>query len=717
MKLKQCISLMISAVFTVSVCTAVSAEQTPSKVEYNFGAENSENAVNINNGAVPYYTKEAGYGFVSKTGASPARFLNSSKIVWTSEGFKITEDGSGAYLSNLDSSAAYNYGGLVFRADVAEAGAYKITVELNSSDETTAYVAPNGMQASRILSDSYWDAAHNVPIRNHAEWTSPTTWEYTFVTGEPYIEIEVEPNEMPTAEEPKTVGIKSVSIEKQPKAKALNSVSPTIFVLGDSTEKTYTFEEAGMSGWGQIISRMFNTDKVRVVNYSMGGRSMKSMFTENRFNDILLTARPGDYVFLHSAHNDESTGSTKGPEARFGRGSTAQSYSHFLNDIYIPAMRSRGIIPVLVTAMPRMSDGVPKKGFNPDSVEMMKAAAEANEDVYVADLFSRAKEYEETVGPEMVKAIYMSIEAGESPGKTNSGSYANGHPDNKIDGTHYKEAASKVWCRLIADIIYNSEDMETLKGYLADNVQKACQTGDWSEVFPEWAEDVTFAYNGSGNADTDPAYYRNQIEKMLQLGVMKKDSNGNFNPLNPMNTSEFINALAALWGIDPANPTLAALSSDDELTREDMAQIALAAYTIRYGKNADGTYKRPAYMTDYNGTTVSPDDPNYDPNLTGDEAQYYPLAGWNALTDKDKISPNKAEEFKEAYNLGLIRSDKDIKRGKMENGTELEPQKTVTRAKAAKELWFLWVLGQENVLAENQITTITTDGKTYVPIK
>jgi hypothetical protein len=42
----------------------------------------------------------------------------------------------------------------------------------------------------------------------------------------------------------------------------------------------------------------------------------------------------------------------------------------------------------------------------------------------------------------------------------------------------------------------------------------------------------------------------------------------------------------------------------------------------------------------------------------------------------------------------------------MENGTLIEPKTVVTRAKAAKELWFLWVLGQTDVTKENNELTI-----------
>jgi hypothetical protein len=61
--------------------------------------------------------------------------------------------------------------------------------------------------------------------------------------------------------------------------------------------------------------------------------------------------------------------------------------------------------------------------------------------------------------------------------------------------------------------------------------------------------------------------------------------------------------------------------------------------------------------------------------------------------------------MKDAYELGLIRSEAGIARGRMLNGRALEPRALVTRAKAAKALYFMWVLAQP-VKAENDLLTL-----------
>lgn len=691
---------MIAALLsgTVIVSAQGSEDMTVQTAEadmtFNFKSTAVDGAVNVL--STDIYTAEKGYGFVGKTSAMPSRTVDTSKIVQDENGCSVTETSATTAYTNSNN---YNYGGLVFRVDVDSLGEYALTVNATTS---SAQIAPNGMQYSRISSSSAWDAAGLVPKQTVAKW-SGNTWTFNYVTGVNYIEFEIEP----TSKDGGTVGVESIMLTKVANNPAEGK--PTVYVLGDSTQKTYTFEEDSMSGYGQVIKNIFDLDKVNVINYSMGGRSMKSSYDEGRFNDILCSAKEGDFVLIHSAHNDESTGDSAGPDARFGRGSNSTTYPKWL-DIYCAALEARGITPVLVTANPRTDGGKPKASFNPDSPGFMRKKAAADSKVELVDLFADAVTYLTKLGKSETMDIYQSLEAGESPGKTNSGSYANGHPDNKVDGTHFKEAAAKTFTKLIGDNIVSqsasgSDKIKELASYLKADVQ----SGNWTAVYPETAaKDVTEASLNGYSASNSK--YRNQIEKMLQLGVMFVDDNSLFHPTDSMKTNDFIAALCAIWNLDTNE--FAEFYSSGNLTREVMAAIILDAYELRFGKDADGNWNKPVYMTDYNGTNLSPDDPNYDPNLTGASAQYYPLVGWGNITDRGDISKEYLADFHEVYNLGLMRSEKGISRGKMVNGTELQPKTVVTREKAAKELYFLFGLIQNKKTENQEITIPSTYGGT-----
>jgi len=72
---------------------------------------------------------------------------------------------------------------------------------------------------------------------------------------------------------------------------------------------------------------------------------------------------------------------------------------------------------------------------------------------------------------------------------------------------------------------------------------------------------------------------------------------------------------------------------------------------------------------------------------------YYPLAGWTSCRCGRGL-PVIPGEARDAYELGLIRSEAGIRRGAMVNGLKIDAGAQVTRAKAAKTLYFMWVLAQ-----------------------
>ena len=311
---------------------------------------------------------------------------------------------------------------------------------------------------------------------------------------------------------------------------------------------------------------------------------------------------------------------------------------------------------------------------------MKKLGAELG--VTTVDLNARSVEYYNSAGADAITAMVMSIEAGETPGKTNDGSYANGHPANKIDGTHYKEALAKQYARLVVTELARlaaagDKVAAGIVAQLRSDVRQAVAANDWSSIYPEIAGDIR---DGNG------AYYRNQIEKLLQLGALRKDAQGNFNPGAPMEAGEFAGALKKAMGLPAAS--LSGYSAGP-LTRETMGAILLDAYHAKFTA-------KPAYMTDYNGKTILPGSPGYDPNLDSGAqgAMYYPLVRWSQLQDTVAIAPAYLDKVREAYELGLIRSEAGIARGRMINGRLMEPRTVVTRAKAAKALYFMWVLAQ-----------------------
>ncbi|MDY3972868.1 MAG: hypothetical protein SOZ28_09245 [Clostridia bacterium] len=540
--------------------------------------------------AVPVYTVESGQGFVTKSSAimpsgNERQVAPVSEITVSSEGAKITES-TGSYLhakTNSDDGDDYNYGGLIYRIDTGAPGAYHIEVETTGTSSDTR-VAPTGMDSGRLTGTSNWDNANMVPRTVSASW-SGNTWSYDFGTGESFVEIEIEPSSLASVASPKTVGVKKIKVT--PIENNAAGDKPTIHIIGDSTQKTYTFNET-ISAWGQTLVNYFDADKVNVINYSMGGRAMKSNYCEGRFDEILIKGKTGDFVFIHSAHNDETISKN-----RFSRGAGSvkdglsannENYNKWLN-MYVEAIKARGMTPVLVTAMPRTGSGkytestLKPNGFNPDSPGNMRAKAASDDEVGLVELYAGAKAYIDKLDAKEVMYIYNTIEAGETPAN-NAANGANG------DGTHYREAASKQWNRIMLQSIYDQsvastdtytdkDIMQKLVSYMPQAVQDAARTGDWSAVFPEMASDVSAVDVVPGATKQAEAnyYYRNNIEKALQLGLLHKDSSNQFKPTQTITVGEFARGIEKAFGLE-ANSLTSYTKTYAELTAEQTSQTS-----------------------------------------------------------------------------------------------------------------------------------------------
>lgn len=101
-----------------------------------------------------------------------------------------------------------------------------------------------------------------------------------------------------------------------------NSATPTIFLAGDSTVKTY--EDAQyIAGWGQFLD-LFLDESITVVNAAHGGRSSRSFINEGRLYNIDNAnfsytfsqnggqsiedcIKAGDFLFIQFGHNDDAS--------------------------------------------------------------------------------------------------------------------------------------------------------------------------------------------------------------------------------------------------------------------------------------------------------------------------------------------------------------------------------------------------------------------------
>lgn len=137
----------------------------------------------------------------------------------------------------------------------------------------------------------------------------------------------------------------------------------TIALVGDST----VTDEVG---WGRAFAGRFD-DRVRVLNFAVGGRSSKSWFDERRLPQV-LEAKP-DYVLIQFGHNDQPG---KGPDKETN---PRTSYRDYLKT-YLKEFRAIGARPILVSSVTRRTfdeDGKVKSTLTPWAEAARDVAREA----------------------------------------------------------------------------------------------------------------------------------------------------------------------------------------------------------------------------------------------------------------------------------------------------------------------------------------------------
>ncbi len=164
---------------------------------------------------------------------------------------------------------------------------------------------------------------------------------------------------------------------------------PTIFLAGDSTVTDQPREP--YASWGQMLPRFFKPD-VAVANHAESGETLKSFLTELRLAKILSRIKPGDYLLIQFAHNDEKK---SWPQTYVEAHTTYKAYLR----VYIAEARLRGAHPVLVTPMQRRfwtADGRIRNTHG-DYPEAMRQVA-AEEHVPLIDLERMSVAFYEALG-------------------------------------------------------------------------------------------------------------------------------------------------------------------------------------------------------------------------------------------------------------------------------------------------------------------------------
>lgn len=182
----------------------------------------------------------------------------------------------------------------------------------------------------------------------------------------------------------------------------------TVFLAGNSTVTNQRNEP--WASWGQMFPRFFKPDRVAVSNHGSSGLTLKEFVSSNRLEKVLSLMKPGDYLFIEFAHNDQKQ-NLSSYVAPF------EGYQEYLR-LFISEARDRGGIPVLVTSVHRRF--FDENGHIMNTLEEYPAAMRQTaeeEGTPLIDLNAMSEVLYETLGVEDSRKLFVQYPAGTFPGQ------------------------------------------------------------------------------------------------------------------------------------------------------------------------------------------------------------------------------------------------------------------------------------------------------------
>ena len=249
---------------------------------------------------------------------------------------------------------------------------------------------------------------------------------------------------------------------------------PTVYLTGDST--VVDQDKEPWAAWGQMLP-LFVTDKLSIANHAESGETIKSFLGERRWPKILTTLKPGDYVLIQFAHNDQK------PGAGFV---SIPEYKELMKK-FIAEAKARGATTILVTSMNR-------RNFDADNKILMtlgdypKATRDVADELHLGliDLNAMSKTLYEAMGPEGTLNAFVHYPANTFPGQ-----------DAELkDDTHFNSYGAYELARAIVQFIrtqHLSLEQYLRKGITAFDPAHPDSLANW-HLPPSPAIDTTTPY-------------------------------------------------------------------------------------------------------------------------------------------------------------------------------------------------------------------------------
>ena len=175
----------------------------------------------------------------------------------------------------------------------------------------------------------------------------------------------------------------------------------TLFVTGDST---VTDQQSGPgSSWGQMVTRWFKPE-VAVANHAESGETLKGFLKERRWDKVLESMKPGDYVLIEFGTNDSKS---SGPQNIYPGQDFSETYAPAdttykeLLRRFVADVRQRGGFPMIASPSARRDEVRHPTSLQPWADAAMAVAKELR--IPGIDLNSMGVELNQALGADAEK--------------------------------------------------------------------------------------------------------------------------------------------------------------------------------------------------------------------------------------------------------------------------------------------------------------------------
>lgn len=202
---------------------------------------------------------------------------------------------------------------------------------------------------------------------------------------------------------------------------------PVLYIIGDSTVRNNNQPQCG---WGQLMHEFLDTSRISISNQAMAGRSTRTFVKEKRWEKVISSIRPGDFLLIQFGHNEGSKPDTskagyRGVLRGTGEDSlqltwpdgtieTVHSYGWYLRT-FIRETKAKGATPIVCSMIPRNQWDYTIKGDTTSPQKVRRAGNDfgkwarevaAAEGVDFIDLNSITADKYDQMGPAAVKMYF-----------------------------------------------------------------------------------------------------------------------------------------------------------------------------------------------------------------------------------------------------------------------------------------------------------------------